>query len=501
VREQFDWLTPSPLWQPQARDYRQADFYRPAILEFQTDDFMNDFFAAAESKEPGTFATKVAVPPLDGQDLKLYQPVHGRFYLVCGSLCCRAPGFPSREVRRADKESAFFVLRRVISGAEYAWLGGGSRPGWKAVGADPRRVLDGEERQPLTTTTAANGRDIFFGYLPLVSLDTYAVPADELTQNGKSPDARVEELRGRFTDPLSSAPKVLQGIADANRQLMISVYLLLDLWEYLNQYLPDVAAALRDDPSATFTGDQAQAEAELMTFLKGQALHGSLTLAAALGQVATNRDALNKPGGAENPDNQSLTDLGFGQDYNLQGVSIQTDDLLTKVAAALPPEKPPVTLPKFDSAADTRYVLRCVYERPQCQPPVRVVGLPSRPFAVARFFDPDAPARPVRIPLPTDISIAGLRKFKKSVGFLISKSLHNKMDGISSSAKSLLKDDPPSFSEGGGDIAYICSFSIQIIFIVAFMLLLIFVIVLNFVFFWLAFFKICLPVPKRLLPE
>jgi hypothetical protein len=449
----------------------------------------------------------VAPPPQDGTDLKLYQPVHGLFYLVCGSLCCRTPGFPSREVRRADKESAFFVLRRVINGAEYAWLGGGSRPGWKAVGADPRRVLDGEERQPLTTTTAASGRDIFFGYLPLVSLDTYAVAADELAQNGKSPDARVEELRGRFadpltiTDPVALTPMVLKGITDPDRQLMISVYVLLDLWEYLNQYLPDVAAALREDPSATFTGDQAQAKAELMTFLKGQALHGSLTLAAALGQAAKNRDALNQPGGAENPDNPTLASLHFDSTYDLQGLTVDTGGLLTKVSAALPQELPPVSFPKFDSASDTRYVLRCVYERPKCQPPVQVVGLPSRPFSVAKFFDPDAPARPVRIPLPTDVSIAGLRKFKKSVGFLVSKTLHNKMDGISSSAKSLLKDDPPSFSDGSGDIAYICSFSIQIIFIVAFMLLLIFVIVLNFVFFWLAFFKICLPVPKSLLPE
>jgi hypothetical protein len=496
VSEQFDWLTPSPLWQPQARDYRQADFYRPAILEFKSDDFMNDFFAAASSKQPGAFAAVVAAPPSADQDLKLYQPVHGRFYLVCGSLCCRTPGLPSREVRRADKESAFFVLRRVIHNAEYAWLGGGSQPGWKAVGPGPRRVLDGEERQPLTPTTAANGRDIFFGYLPLVSLDTYDVPASEITANGNALDPRAEELKGRFIDPLSSPPTVLQNVNDAGRRLSVSVYLLLDFWEYLDQYLPDVAAALRDNPSATFPGDQAKAD--LMAFLKGQALKGALTLAAALGQAGKQQATLNQTGGVQDT---GLGNLGFDSNYDLQNAHIDTGGLLARVSAALPPERPPVTLPKFDSASGTRYVLRCVYERPQCHPPVRVVGLPSRPFSVARFFDPDAPARPVRIPLPTDVSLAGMRKFKKSVGFLISKALHNKMEGITGKVKSLIKDDSPSVSDGSGDFAYVCSFSIQIIFIVAFILLLMFVIILNFAFFWLAFFKICLPVPKNLLPE
>jgi hypothetical protein len=32
------------------------------------------------------------------------------------------------------------------------------------------------------------------------------------------------------------------------------------------------------------------------------------------------------------------------------------------------------------------------------------------------------------------------------------------------------------------------------------MLLIIFVVVLNLVFWWMAFFKICLPIPKRLAP-
>jgi hypothetical protein len=225
-----------------------------------------------------------------------------------------------------------------------------------------------------------------------------------------------------------------------------------------------------------------------------QNLGGTLTLFGALAGVAANREQLNQP--AADPGS-----LGFGSSYDLRGKTLDVGTLGTKVAAALPPEKPPIELPKLDTGTGARYALRCVYERPQCDPVVRVVSQASLPFALAPFFDPDAPARPVRIPLPTDVSVAGLRKFKPGVSFMMSNAMRKKVRQIENNEKSLLGDDPTLNPEDTGGVAFICSFSIQIIFIVAFFLLLIFVIVLNFVFWWIAFFKICLPVPKRLLPE
>ena len=43
----------------------------------------------------------------------------------------------------------------------------------------------------------------------------------------------------------------------------------------------------------------------------------------------------------------------------------------------------------------------------------------------------------------------------------------------------------------------ICSFSISIIFICAFVLMLVIMWVLNIVFWWSAFFKICFPIPLK----
>ena len=52
-------------------------------------------------------------------------------------------------------------------------------------------------------------------------------------------------------------------------------------------------------------------------------------------------------------------------------------------------------------------------------------------------------------------------------------------------------------ADGGLSIQMICSFSIQIIFLVAFIVMFIFLILLNFIFWWLAFLRICLPIPTK----
>ena len=144
-------------------------------------------------------------------------------------------------------------------------------------------------------------------------------------------------------------------------------------------------------------------------------------------------------------------------------------------------------------------MLRCVYERPQCDPVQRVTSHRSEPFRLAAFFDRDAPARQVKIPLPSNVGLSDMRRFKKGVTFMVSEPMQRKIAAITGKEKDLLKDNPGLNPEDSGGFAFICSFSIEIIFIVAFILLLMFVIILNFVFWWILFFRICLPVPKKLL--
>jgi hypothetical protein len=163
-------------------------------------------------------------------------------------------------------------------------------------------------------------------------------------------------------------------------------------------------------------------------------------------------------------------------------------------AASASPHVPPRTpehLPKLDGAGQTEYVLRCVYQRPHCAWLPALVSAPTVPFRLSPFFDADAPARPIRIELPTDTSIAGLRKFKKNVGFSFSPRLRNQLSKVND-LKSLVlfgrAKGGKSFSLGE-----LCMFSIPIITLCALAVLMIFLKLLNIVFWWRPFIKICLP--------
>ena len=68
---------------------------------------------------------------------------------------------------------------------------------------------------------------------------------------------------------------------------------------------------------------------------------------------------------------------------------------------------------------------------------------------------------------------------------MISEPMQRKIAMITGKEKELLEPSPSLNPEDSGGFAFICSFSIEIIFIVAFFLLLMFVIILNFVFWWI----------------
>jgi hypothetical protein len=147
---------------------------------------------------------------------------------------------------------------------------------------------------------------------------------------------------------------------------------------------------------------------------------------------------------------------------------------------------PPAPAP----VATTFYVLRCVYRRTHCGPlKPDVLSTASEPFTLAPFFDPDAPARPIRISLPLDPSIAGLRRFRKNVTVALSSAMRQKLAQTGG-----LKDDKVVASP-----EFDCpnlSFSIPTITICAMVLLFVMLSLLNLVFWWLPFVKICQPTIK-----
>lgn len=148
------------------------------------------------------------------------------------------------------------------------------------------------------------------------------------------------------------------------------------------------------------------------------------------------------------------------------------------------------------------FTIRCVFERPNCTGfAAPVVSAPSAPFKMASFFDPDAPARDIRIPMPVDISPAGLRKFRKGAGFVVSDLFCGQFNRfkkvtLGDLVRSVLpwplhKDLPGAQAapcKGGGNaFGLMISLSIPIVTICAFILMMIMVALLDIVFRWMPY--------------
>jgi hypothetical protein len=189
------------------------------------------------------------------------------------------------------------------------------------------------------------------------------------------------------------------------------------------------------------------------------------------------------------------------------------DVLAEMIEALLPAGEPADEL--IDSVPvggphDVWFVIRCVYERPHCGPLFpAMVSAPTQRFLMAPFFDPDAPARPVRIPMPLDISPAGLRKYQKNTGFVISDMLCGKIkrirqltfgDLVLSVLPWPFHKDLPNVSDTGpcgapDNFGMICSLSIPIVTLVALILMMIMVALFDLFFRWIPYLFICLPIP------
>ncbi len=561
------WVKPAPLWASQDTPLKQ-----PWLAEFDSDRFLPDFLGLMSSQTPADLASDTHTPKLtildDGKPhLKLYQPLHGRYYLVTGSLVCRKLGLPDRSVVRKNGEKTSFVMRRLIIdsnnavNAEYGWVMDSTVPSggsWQLVGSSS--LLKNEERQPMHPVktcaplalstgivptpvgqTSCDQRMVYYGYIPVASREKYlnaatnvAANIQDAVDNGSVGDPRLDDVTTRVIEPWYALYAALpNGITPPPEELrpQISFYLLLDLLDFLQNNLPSVFNALGSNGTslggtnrkALFTELQnirrehpaaGQPDVLLADMLNG--LKPYLPLVQGQGNEPTDFSTYNLFG-AEHDRNHDPNNRDW------RGVSENNAAYL-----ALPPTPPDTTPPEgpfhalFRNALDEEkqerkntykpwltvpdevtdilkddngdtYCLRLVYEHDPCAP---VVSERSGSFTFAKAVDPDAPARHIRIEMPS-IKLKDLRKYKRGIGMQTSCELNNLMNTLSLDGvtKGNLKKPAPCDSGGGIDIGMICSFSLQILFIIAFILMFVFLIALNFVFWWIAFFRICFPIP------
>ena len=136
-----------------------------------------------------------------------------------------------------------------------------------------------------------------------------------------------------------------------------------------------------------------------------------------------------------------------------------------------------------------RVFFRVKPHAPSC-PPMLVWSEYSQPFRIAAWYEgPGRLTAPVPLPDPTR---AFLGSAKPNCSFAVPAGLMNAMQN--SSMKKLM-DGSNGGGGGGIKLDWICGFNIPLITICAFFVLNIFLILLNIIFWWLPFIKICIPFP------
>jgi hypothetical protein len=461
--------------------------------------------------------------------LELGLPTHRHFQIVLMEAVCAIPGFPRVDPAKLVAMGVL-IRREETSGSISGWLKDGPTPrGWLPVapGAtnaaepdpDPARrpaANDAVSRQlavllatrrgattpaaediyPLFVAPpevcAARGRTIVYGIVPVSSMDrvgTSGAPdfanlaADDdaavlahLSEYLKQRPALSMPLPGR---PLDYAWQVLQP-PDANSTLSADVRA---AWPRLNAF-----GVLLQQLQVEFGAFDAGATGvALITELNKLRLnfpadaHGHARPYMNAGDFCRAAAAILIAGGA------NTTGLVMPSDWPAIGAAA-CDRLTNAAKACLTARFRDVVgdTPKFDR--DERLYRTRAFARiagyANCPP--RLIWSPySEHFRILPWWDSDAP--PARVSLPPV-----LKTLRPNVSFELPPQLANLLQG---DMKKLATGDgsPP----GSVGIGWICSFSIPIITICAFIVLNIFLSLFDIVFFWKAFVKICIPYPKK----
>lgn len=579
--ECLSWLAPAPLWGEGGVAVDGPGLREPFLAEIKSDQFVTEFLGilgaqgGAVPTDLGGMAPAVTSDGTATGPYRLFQPVSQRYYLVVASLVCRRVGIPDHAVQLANGEGTSFVVRKLSADcSEAAWIpatGRAAVPGnppsgqWTAT-TTPCQLVAGEEQLPMHgapvaafaapgTVGAAFGmsesgrRTVYYGYIPtsrrermvtaLSSADAVAA-LQQVDPTGLSSPVlsslwtRVISPWGLLQSKLPATPPPPPGPPPGDTDYS-SLYILLDLADWLQANLPSVYHALTggpNPPAGSAAADLAQALADVyvgttapspgspQVFIRLSAALSDLTTFAPLvtGVVkrgpATSYDLVTLPPLEGHPPTQHRLPANWKNWF--EGTQIgppdtppapwqdpsQPADTLPSLAflamAALTEAAVPVTVPdelsgmiKIDppqsssSYAPDTYVIRTVFEHDPCQP---VLSQPSRPFQLARALDGDAPARKIRIALPDPTN---LRQFQRGVTIEMPPGLRRLLDRVT-----------PAMLQGKGlgtdpglELGMICSFSIQIMWVLSFMVMFLFALSFNIIFWWMAFIRICFPVP------
>jgi hypothetical protein len=522
--EQLQWLAPAPLWNTLTVGAASSGLIQPWIAELRSDAFISDFLGliggqngASPDGLAGT-APHITVGGAAGAPFRLFQPMSQCYYIVSATLACRRPGIPDRAVKPARGERTSFVIRLLNAGGEQAWVPAGQGgtmapdPGspptgqWQPASVDA--LVDGEEQFPMhpapvaafaeSGSTAAtlgmaagtdSTRTLFYGYIPVGRrermvpaladpVDAFAKYTPPTTVTPENP--WVDELIARVIQPWQKLIPPLNN-PPASYPSYPSLYVLLDLADWLQKYVPAVYSAIIANTAPTGAPDAALYKLLNNTTVPVSGNNTPITTA-----IAGLQNYSGLVAGEDIKGPPDSYDLRAGPPAGLAGLALAAVN--DAPVPTLPPELQGMI--KIDPVAppegwtEPTYVIRAVFQHDPCRP---VLSEATHQFALARAIDPDAPARKIRIQLP---DVTNMRRYQRGVALEMPSSLRSVINRVT---PNILQNQ--GLPGNGVQLGMICSFSLQIIFICAFIVLFIFLLLLNIVFWWLPFLKICFPIP------
>jgi len=523
----------------------------PAILQRTDQDFLSGILDDLKDGDLDVLATTLATTPgganVSSGVLKLFQPVHDTFHVALIDVACDTFGLPRLDptkivgsglvVRRYGLDDDGNPTYDQLEGWR-TQLRGAKNPsrivrGWVPF-ADGEREQDPDPQQrppelkaghpeidrllalqsispgPLSEDVAplflaptevceATGRTILCGLVPVTSSEFSEVPDTSMT-----PMDLVQQRLPSYLQAATGSRKIpyagktlTPSDADLPQNPTSDDTLLQDYIGFLQQVMYEFDAFGDSNESKALFALLNEIQLWYGTALRGQDQDGNDVYDDVYVGVG---DALNAQAETlvQRKPNATVT-MPQAPPGQTQAWPPISDDLAGRIANAVKSSldaRLKLIRPhegRFDGR-DRQYCVRAfvrVKDDDGC-PPKLFWSDYSKPFTIAAWYD-NSDVPPVQIVLP-DLTSDNIKALKPNVSFVVPPTLQGVIQG--SKLKSLIDGSGPPGSSVGVD--WICSFSLPLITFCAFIVLNIFLSLLDIVFFWMAFIKICIPIPKRI---
>ena len=498
----------------------------PALLLRRDQDFVAALLREVRTADGRRQAAATLAHDRQGGVLRLYQPVHRAFNLAVLEAFCDDTGHPRVDPRKV--ESAGLVVRRIVTQRGntrlavpevQGWMRDGDVvAGWMALGTRAGLDPDATRRRPALRAgnpavtallrqadTAWNrwsetvsplcvappdacadaGATLLYGVVPVTSseLSEQLAPGPQVDERGVN--AMIPDFLQKGVHRLPPLRKTPSGNDAYGEPLPPRLAVPDDPAEraaYLDA-LQQIARLRALDAFAPTAAGRA-----FVQLLNGVAV--TRVDGAARSAHGTLGDLLAGAARALEDDWAAGTD--FTAEWEIPATNGFAGDLRARLAPLLNAGLDAVTAGsgRFDRP-DARYQVRAFVRIRRCDgcPPELVWSDPSEPFGVVPWYEHGG-APPVQVPLPS-AKLSDMAKLKPNVAFRVPASVQAMLGGMKVTTP--MEVEPGSLNLG---LDWICGFSIPLITLCAFIVLSIFLSLLNIIFWWLPFIKICIPIPR-----